>query len=107
MVKPRQEDINIRTSAKSVVLLTTANYPDVMMPSYNKDSLSVVFFFTYLMICLYFLMNLLLAVVYEAFTAEEAKKFKKCTRIALMSSPHFQVRSSDLERNHQCPANSR
>ena len=59
------------------VLLTTANYPDVMMPSYNKDSLSVVFFFTYLMICLYFLMNLLLAVVYEAFTAEEAKKFKK------------------------------
>ena len=59
------------------VLLTTANYPDVMMPSYNKDSLSVIFFFTYLMICLYFLMNLLLAVVYEAFTAEEAKKFKK------------------------------
>ena len=59
------------------VLLTTANYPDVMMPSYNRDSYTVIFFFTYIMICLYFLMNLLLAVVYEAFTAEEAKKFKK------------------------------
>eukprot|EP00092_Neocalanus_flemingeri_P012722 GFUD01013709.1.p1 GENE.GFUD01013709.1~~GFUD01013709.1.p1 ORF type:complete len:872 (+),score=167.61 GFUD01013709.1:299-2914(+) len=59
------------------VLLTTANFPDVMMPSYYKNSLSFLFFFSYLMINLYFLMNLLLAVVYDSFTAEEVKKFKK------------------------------
>ena len=59
------------------VLLTTANYPDVMMPSYSDHSFAFIFFFAYLMISLYFLMNLLLAVVYEAFTAEEVKKFKK------------------------------
>jgi len=59
------------------VLLTTANYPDVMMPSYNRNSFSFLFFFSYLMVNLYFLMNLLLAVVYDSFTAEEVKKFKK------------------------------
>ena len=76
------------------VLLTTANYPDVMMPSYNKDSFSVIFFFTYLMICLYFLMNLLLAVVYEAFTAEEAKKFKKL--LSMQPLNHLQTISSTI-----------
>lgn len=59
------------------VLLTTANFPDVMMPSYYQTSYSFFFFFSYLMINLYFIMNLLLAVVYDAFTAEEVKKFKK------------------------------
>ena len=59
------------------VLLTTANYPDVMMPSYYRHQYSFIFFFTYLMVCLYFVMNLLLAVVYDAFTDEEEKKFKK------------------------------
>ena len=59
------------------VLLTTANYPDVMMPSYSDHWYAFIFFFTYIMISLYFLMNLLLAVVYDAFTAEEVKKFKK------------------------------
>ena len=59
------------------VLLTTANFPDVMMPSYYNNWASVIFFISYLMITLYFLMNLLLAVVYDSFTAEEVKKFKK------------------------------
>lgn len=59
------------------VLLTTANFPDVMMPSYYNTPFSFLFFFSYLMINLYFLMNLLLAVVYDSFTAEEVKKFKK------------------------------
>ena len=59
------------------VLLTTANYPDVMMPSYSEHNFAFIFFFSYLMISLYFLMNLLLAVVYDAFTTEEVKKFKK------------------------------
>jgi two pore calcium channel protein 1 len=59
------------------VLLTTANYPDVMMPSYYRTQWSFLFFFSYLMINLYFIMNLLLAVVYAAFTEEEQKKFKK------------------------------
>ncbi|XP_029427700.1 two pore calcium channel protein 1 isoform X3 [Rhinatrema bivittatum] len=58
------------------VLLTTANYPDVMMPSYSRNPWSCVFFIVYLSIELYFIMNLLLAVVFDTFNDIEKKKFK-------------------------------
>jgi len=57
------------------VLLTTANFPDVMMPSYNDHKAYSAFFFSYLGINLYFLMNLMLTVVYKAFSDVEEKKF--------------------------------
>ncbi|PFX29704.1 Two pore calcium channel protein 1 [Stylophora pistillata] len=59
------------------VLLTTANYPDVMMPAYNRSRWSVIFFVIYIAVVLYFLMNLLLAVVYDTFTNIEKNKFRK------------------------------
>eukprot|EP00062_Callorhinchus_milii_P016769 gi/632968409/ref/XP_007900510.1/ PREDICTED: two pore calcium channel protein 1 [Callorhinchus milii] len=58
------------------VLLTTANFPDVMMPAYSKNAWSCVFFIVYLSIELYFIMNLLLAVVFDTFNDVEKKKFK-------------------------------
>ncbi|XP_053276568.1 two pore channel protein 1 isoform X1 [Pleuronectes platessa] len=58
------------------VLLTTANFPDVMMPSYSKNRWSCVFFIVYLSIELYFVMNLLLAVVFDTFNDVEKMKFK-------------------------------
>ncbi|KAK4010715.1 two pore calcium channel protein 1 [Daphnia magna] len=59
------------------ILLTTANFPDVMMPSYAVTRWSSVFFITYLSIVLYFLMNLLLAAVYASFSSMERKKFQQ------------------------------
>eukprot|EP00003_Mantamonas_plastica_P018667 TRINITY_DN3048_c0_g1_i2.p1 TRINITY_DN3048_c0_g1~~TRINITY_DN3048_c0_g1_i2.p1 ORF type:complete len:331 (-),score=95.17 TRINITY_DN3048_c0_g1_i2:20-967(-) len=50
------------------VLMTTANYPDVMMPAYRASHFNVFFFMTYLMIILYFLMNLLVAVIYNNYS---------------------------------------
>lgn len=58
------------------VLLTTANFPDVMMPSYSRNAWSCVFFIVYLSIELYFIMNLLLAVVFDTFNDIEKHKFK-------------------------------
>uniref|UniRef100_A0A3B4B558 Ion transport domain-containing protein n=1 Tax=Periophthalmus magnuspinnatus TaxID=409849 RepID=A0A3B4B558_9GOBI len=58
------------------VLLTTANFPDVMMPAYAKNRWSCVFFIVYLSIELYFVMNLLLAVVFDTFNDVEKMKFK-------------------------------
>jgi len=40
------------------ILLTTANYPDIMMESYYRRPLSVIFFVAYLVIVLYFFTNL-------------------------------------------------
>lgn len=59
------------------VLLTTANFPDVMMPSYALSKWNAVFFISYISIVLYVLMNLMLAVVYETFTGIEKDKFRK------------------------------
>lgn len=59
------------------VLLTTANFPDVQMPSYYRSRWSVLFFVAYLVTVLYLFMNLLLAVVYDTFTTLEKEKFRK------------------------------
>lgn len=59
------------------VLLTTANFPDVMMPSYSRSKWYSIFFVSYLCTMLYVMMNLMLAVVNVAFTAAERDKFKK------------------------------
>lgn len=59
------------------ILLTTANFPDVMLPAYSKSKWSALFFIVFLIINLYFLMNLMLAVVYETFTRMEKEKFRK------------------------------
>lgn len=47
------------------VLLTTSNYPDVMLPSYAQERRYSIFFITYLIIGLFMLMNLLLAIFYS------------------------------------------
>jgi len=47
------------------ILLTTANFPDVMLPAYNSSRANSLFFLFFLTFGLYFLMNVLLAVVFE------------------------------------------
>ncbi|XP_046418336.1 two pore calcium channel protein 1-like isoform X1 [Neodiprion fabricii] len=59
------------------VLLTTANFPDVMMPSYSRNKWYAIYFVSYLCTMLYVMMNLMLAVVNETFTTAERDKFKK------------------------------
>ena len=49
------------------ILLTTANFPDVMLPSYKKNYWSMIFFVSFLIVGLYVMMNFLLATVYNSF----------------------------------------
>nr|KAG5700366.1 hypothetical protein BaRGS_029618 [Batillaria attramentaria] len=52
------------------------SYPDVMMPAYSVSKFYALFFIIYLSLELYFLMNLLLAVVYDTFSNLEKGKLK-------------------------------
>ncbi|XP_036382800.1 two pore calcium channel protein 1 isoform X1 [Megalops cyprinoides] len=80
LFSPNTADPYFNTLENSIVslfvLLTTANFPDVMMPAYSRNRWSCVFFIVYLSIELYFIMNLLLAVVFDTFNGVEKMKFK-------------------------------
>jgi two pore calcium channel protein, plant len=52
------------TIYQMLICLTTANFPDVMLPAYNSSRYNCLFFIVYLLIGLYCLNNILLAVVF-------------------------------------------
>lgn len=55
--------------ASMLTLITTANFPDVMLPAYHKNYFAMLFFVIYLCVGLFFLLNLLLASVFSKFKA--------------------------------------
>ena len=57
-----------------LILLTTANFPDIMLPSYSQSYWSSLFFIFFLILGLYFLMSILLANVYMKFNQREEKQ---------------------------------
>lgn len=59
------------------VLITTCNYPTVMLPEYTVSKWTFFFFFFFILIGIYFILNLLLAIVYRMYTEEERRKFRK------------------------------
>lgn len=50
-----------------LILLTTANFPDIMLPSYAKHYWSMLFFVSFLILGLYFMLSFLLANVFNKF----------------------------------------
>ncbi|WAR19030.1 TPC1-like protein, partial [Mya arenaria] len=49
------------------ILVTTANNPDVMMPAYDSNKWYCLFFTIYIILCLYLMLNILLAVTYNSY----------------------------------------
>lgn len=65
------------TVGNLLILATTANLPDVMMPSYAISRWSTIFFVLFIIVHLFLLTNLTMAAVYESFTRKEKEKFHK------------------------------
>ena len=49
------------------VLLTTSNFPNVMLSSYNNQRMLAFFFIIYLVVGLFLLLNLLLGIFYSSY----------------------------------------
>jgi len=59
------------------ICVTTANYPDVMMPAYNDNRLTAVYFVSFMALSFFFLLNIILAsVVNEYDMASEQRKME-------------------------------
>jgi len=65
-----------------LILLTTANFPDIMMPAYTENRSSALFFIFFLCFGLFFLMNVILAVIFSNFEriSNEAEARHSATR---------------------------
>lgn len=50
-----------------LVLMTTSNFPDIMLPAYQRDRVACLYFIIYLLVGLFLMMNLLLAIFYSNF----------------------------------------
>ena len=60
-----------------LTLLTTANFPDVMLPAYQKNYFSMIFFVSFLLVGLFFLLSLLLASVFNKFKGRLKERIEK------------------------------
>ena len=49
------------------ICITTANYPDVMMPGYNENRFVALYFISFMIISFFFLMNVILASVVDEY----------------------------------------
>ena len=48
-----------------VVLITTSNFPDIMLSAYNTNTLFTIYFIVFITFGVFFLMNVLLAVIFD------------------------------------------
>ena len=59
---------------KNIILMTTANFPDIMLPAYERNYWFMLYFVSYLILGLFFLMSFLLANVFNKFKTRLVQK---------------------------------
>lgn len=63
------------------ILFTTSNNPDVWIPAYKASRWYCLFFVLYVLLGVYFVTNLILAVVYDSFKSQLAKQISEMDRL--------------------------
>eukprot|EP01084_Bolivina_argentea_P144608 253667_1 len=61
------------------VLMSTANFPDVMMPSFHDNKASAFFFAAFISFGIYYLMSIIFAVIYHHYHTDNAHFVRKMT----------------------------
>ena len=58
------------------ILLTTANFPNVMLPAYNANRWACLYFISFLTFGLFFLQNVLLATIFDNYKRRIMERFE-------------------------------
>lgn len=64
------------TVYRMFILITTANFPDIMLPAYEASRMNSLFFVIYTFVGLFIIMNLLLAVVTNEYGRNQQKQLQ-------------------------------
>ena len=59
------------------ILMTTANFPDVMMPAYTENHWTCLIFISFLLFVTYFLLNMVLALIFKNYSVLMRRKLSK------------------------------
>jgi Ca2+-binding EF-hand superfamily protein len=78
------------------ICVTTANYPDVMMPAYNENRFAGIYFVVFMVVTFFFFMNLILASIVNAYddTMNSRRKSQKEAENAKLSEA-FELMDKD------------
>ena len=87
------------------ILITTANFPDIMIPVYDCSRWASIFFVVYIVLGLYFLLTLILAVVYTHFSRRNKEMIASMVDERMESLGHSFILMSDLTRQDMAERN--
>lgn len=59
------------------VVISNGNFPDILLPVYARHRTSAIFFVVYMVIQMYFVLNMMLAVSYEKYSSVAKEKFRR------------------------------
>ena len=71
------------------ICITTANYPDVMMPAYNENRVVAIYFISFMTLSFFYIMNLILAVAVNAYDEsinERKRAREEMTKVLLLEA---------------------
>ena len=77
--------------------MTTANYPDVMMPTYSESPWSCLIFISFIIITTYLLRNLVLAYIFQSYSKLMKEQYNN---IALFERQRLYLAFSTLDPFH-------
>jgi hypothetical protein len=80
-----------------LIVLTTANYPDVMMPAYANNRWNCLFFISFLCFGLFFLLNLILAIFYNNYRKQVESRAERFQNLLLEAADQRSFRSLGSE----------
>lgn len=83
------------------ICVTTANYPDVMMPGYNDNRWVAIYFVSFMIITFFFLMNIILAAVvneYDSNVDERRTRQAEYARTCLQKAYRLLTQEEAVDR---------